>query len=126
MFSAANRSASRRKRSRSIGTSLRRAGVWFEDLTGLFAGNGEEIYKDDCCHMNKEGNILLARAIVGAIAARMATDDKPRSVALDAVDFSDQLFATPELRRLVPDPRDYDDGATDLIASGSTAPQPKR
>jgi hypothetical protein len=111
---------------RAMGASLRRAGVWFEDLTGLFAGNGEEIYRDDCCHMNKDGNIRLARAIIAAIAARMASDDKPRSVALDAVDFSDPLFASPELRRFVPNPRDYNDGAADLIASGSTAPQPHR
>jgi hypothetical protein len=111
---------------RAMGASLRRAGVWFEDLTGLFAGNGEEIYRDDCCHMNKDGNILLARAIIAAIAARMASDDKPGSVALDAVDFSDPLFASPELRRFVPNPRDYNDGAADLIASGSAASQPNR
>jgi hypothetical protein len=111
---------------RAMGASLRRAGVWFEDLTGLFADNSEEIYGDDCCHVNEEGNVLLARAIVAAVAARMATDDKPQSVALDAVDFSDPLFAGPELRRLVANPRDYNDGAADLIASGGMAPQPNR
>jgi hypothetical protein len=111
---------------RAMGASLRRAGVWFEDLTGLFVGNSEEIYSDDCCHLNEKGNTLLARAIVAAVAARIATDDKPQSVALDAVDFSDPLFAGPELRRLVSHPRDYNDGSADLIASGGTAPQPNR
>jgi hypothetical protein len=111
---------------RAMGASLRRAGVWFEDLTGLFAGNNAEVYQDDCCHLNKAGNTLLARAIVAAIAARMATDDKARPVALDSVDFSDALFADQELRRLVPDPRDYNDGSADLTAPGAAVAQPNR
>jgi|GEM_PF-550432 len=111
---------------RAMGASLGRAGVWFEDLTGLFADKSQELYIDDCCHMNKEGNNLLARAIVATIAARMATDDKTLPVTLERVDFSDTLFAGENLRRLVPDPRDYNDGSGDLIASGPAIPQQNR
>jgi len=111
---------------RAMGASLRRAGVWFEDLTGLFAGESEQIYVDDCCHVNKAGNILLARAIVASIAARMSADEKARAVALDSVDFSDSLFATEELRRFVANPRDYNDGSGDLITSAAAVAQPNR
>src|SRR5262249_21658117 len=111
---------------RAMGASLRRAGVRFEDLTGLFAGESEQIYVDNCCHVNKAGNILLARAIVAAIAARITADQKAHAVALDSVDFSDALFASEELFRLVANPRDYNDGSGDLIASGTAVAQPNR
>jgi hypothetical protein len=111
---------------RAMGASLRGAGVWFEDLTGLFAGESEQIYVDDCCHFNKTGNTLLARAIVAAITARMSADEKPHAVALDSVDFSDSLFASEELRRFVTNPDNYNDGSADLIASSPAAAQPNR
>jgi hypothetical protein len=110
---------------RAMGASLRRAGVWFEDLTGLFAGESEPIYVDDCCHVNKAGSVLLARAIVTAIAARMSADEKAHAVAFDGVDFSDSVFASEELRRFATNPRDYNDGSADAIASSSTIAQPK-
>jgi hypothetical protein len=111
---------------RAMGASLRGAGVWFEDLTGLFAGESEQIYVDDCCHFNKAGNTLLARAIVAAISARMSADETAHPVALDSVDFSDALFASEELRRFVANPRDYNDGSGDLIGSNTAIAQPKR
>lgn len=111
---------------RAMGASLRRAGVWFEDLTELFKDDSQEIYKDDCCHLNKAGNTMLAQATVATIAARIAADEKSRPVALDAVDFSDGLFTDQELRRLTPDPRDYNDGSADPIAPGTAVAQPNR
>jgi len=111
---------------RAMGASLRRAGVWFEDLTGLFAGESEQIYVDDCCHVNKTGSSLLARAIVAAIAARISADEKTPAIALDSVDFSDSVFAGEELRRLVANPHDYNDGSGDLISSGTAIAQPNR
>jgi hypothetical protein len=56
----------------------------------------------------------------------MSTDEKTHAIALDSVDFSDSVFATEELRRLVANPRDYNDGSGDLIASGTTVAQPNR
>jgi hypothetical protein len=111
---------------RRMGASLRRAGLWFEDLTGLFADNGEELYIDDCCHLNEQGNAILARAIAGAIATRVGTGDKARPVALGQVDFSDDLFAAQELLRFVLRPADYNDGSRDFIGAASkvTAPNP--
>jgi hypothetical protein len=111
---------------RAMGASLRGAGVWYEDLTGLLAGQSQQIYVDDCCHLSKAGYILLARAIVAAIAARMTADEQAHPVPLDSVDFSAALFTGEELRRFVADPRDYNDGSADSIASGTAIARPKR
>ncbi len=48
---------------------LRRAGVRFHDLSGLFEAVEEPLYTDGCCHFNVRGNELLADAIATAIAA---------------------------------------------------------
>jgi hypothetical protein len=45
------------------GPRLRRAGVSFTDLTRIFANHPEPLYVDDCCHVDKHGNELLAEAI---------------------------------------------------------------
>ena len=39
-------------------------GVNYFDLTGIFAGHPETLYRDTCCHMNDAGNELLAAAMV--------------------------------------------------------------
>ena len=52
---------------RAEGEALARDGVRFEDLTLLFADREETLYSDDCCHLNKTGNDLLARAIARSV-----------------------------------------------------------
>ena len=42
---------------------LEAAGVEFLDLSGLYAEEQRTMYSDRCCHFNKEGNDILARAI---------------------------------------------------------------
>lgn len=49
------------------GADLRRRGVEFYDLTGLFREETRTIYGDSCCHVNQLGNELLAKAIARAI-----------------------------------------------------------
>jgi len=47
---------------------LHQAGVRFRDLTPLFKDVREALYIDNCCHMGKRGNELMAQAIVDTIA----------------------------------------------------------
>ncbi len=42
----------------------------FIDATMVFANNVEDIYIDKCCHVNEEGNTLLARLIAEKILAQ--------------------------------------------------------
>jgi hypothetical protein len=51
------------------GVALRGAGVRFTDLTAIFERVEERIYRDGCCHVNRAGNEILARAISDRIAA---------------------------------------------------------
>jgi hypothetical protein len=53
---------------RERGRRLREAGVAFYDLTQVFAGREESIYRDTCCHMNAHGYGILARALADAVA----------------------------------------------------------
>jgi hypothetical protein len=48
---------------------LLREGVRFTDLTGLFRGVEESVWLDTCCHLDRHGTELLARAIGDAVAA---------------------------------------------------------
>ena len=59
---------------REKGEELRRRGVAFHDLTLLFADIREPLYVDNCCHVGKRGNELMADAIAAAIR-----DDLDRS-----------------------------------------------
>ncbi|MFM7735407.1 MAG: hypothetical protein ACKPBU_05415 [Alphaproteobacteria bacterium] len=45
-------------------------GVDALDLTDVFAGTGETVYGDDCCHLNDVGNRLLAERLVAEVASR--------------------------------------------------------
>lgn len=50
------------------GAALRRVhGVNFVDLTQIFAGETRTIYDDFCCHVNRSGAEIMARAIAAAI-----------------------------------------------------------
>ena len=54
-------------RLREAGRELVALDVPFIDLTQLYAGVTEEIYKDDCCHVNEQGYLLVADPVVEAI-----------------------------------------------------------
>ena len=51
-------------RLRAFSGDLPRQGVNYFDLTGIFAGHPETLYRDPCCHLNARGNELLAAAMV--------------------------------------------------------------
>lgn len=55
-------------RLREAGAALVRQGVAFHDLTQVFAATPEPLYEDTCCHLNRRGNELLARAVAAAAA----------------------------------------------------------
>ena len=49
------------------GEELRRQGIAFHDLTQIFAYNGDTLYMDFCCHLNRRGNELFARKVARAV-----------------------------------------------------------
>ncbi|MCH9651430.1 MAG: hypothetical protein K0U98_24605 [Deltaproteobacteria bacterium] len=57
----------------SAGQKARAEGLPFIDLTAVFRDVPQTLYTDSCCHFNLEGNFLLARAMVDAIAAGPAS-----------------------------------------------------
>jgi hypothetical protein len=75
----------------AAGEELKRLGVAFRDLTGLFEAERGRIYVDPCCHYNQRGNDMLAAEIAkfaaasiegaGALAPRPRRDTEgpPRS-----------------------------------------------
>jgi hypothetical protein len=111
---------------RAMGASLRSAGLWFEDLTDLFAGDSEDLYIDSCCHISKKGMAIVARAIASAIASRLATGEKAKTLALAQVDFTDAVFAIQELRKFLPNSPDYDGGSLDFIGTATEVRVPKQ
>lgn len=54
---------------REAGLDLAAAGVEFHDLTGLFVGVEEPLYRDTCCHVNAAGSEMVATAVAEAILA---------------------------------------------------------
>jgi hypothetical protein len=50
------------------GKDLAAKGIRFTNLTGVFQGNHATIYTDQCCHVNTEGNDLIAAKIAATIA----------------------------------------------------------
>jgi len=53
----------------AAGMDLAAAGVEFHDLTGLFAGVEEPLYRDTCCHVTAAGSERVAAAVADAILA---------------------------------------------------------
>ncbi|MEE8556930.1 MAG: hypothetical protein V3T14_03485 [Myxococcota bacterium] len=53
------------------GLALREQGVNFFDLTRIYQRVEAPVYRDDCCHINRLGNTILAREIAREIAARL-------------------------------------------------------
>ncbi|HXI01626.1 MAG TPA: hypothetical protein VNI57_00480, partial [Candidatus Saccharimonadales bacterium] len=45
------------------GEELRREGIEFHDLTGIFRDHPEPLYVDSCCHVSREGYEIVAREI---------------------------------------------------------------
>jgi hypothetical protein len=54
----------------TAGDELVSQGVPFFDLTALFAGRTETMYRDNSCHYNQAGNELLARKVASVLAGR--------------------------------------------------------
>ena len=52
---------------REAGEELRKSGVVFRDLTGIFLGEDEPVYIDDCCHFGELGHEIMARHVSDAI-----------------------------------------------------------
>ena len=51
------------------GAGLRAGGVRFHDLTGVYRGVEEPVYRDHCCHLNARGHELLGQAVAELILA---------------------------------------------------------
>jgi hypothetical protein len=99
-----------------VGQSLAASGIWFEDLTGMFAQTTQQIYSDNCCHFNQQGYDMLASAIGAAIAKRMSNPAGGRTVAIDHVALDDSIFAVAELRKFVASSPAYRDGAEEPLS----------
>lgn len=57
---------------RQRAAELAALGVHVADLTLLFRDVAETLYVDDCCHLNRAGNDLLARALVREVERHLA------------------------------------------------------
>jgi hypothetical protein len=52
-----------------FGQELATRGIAFHDLTSIFEDRGGLIYRDDCCHLNVLGNMLLKRALAAGLSS---------------------------------------------------------
>jgi hypothetical protein len=52
---------------KKAGYELQNEGIPFHDLTDIFAGNNEDLYVDDCCHIGERGNEILAQTLAGIV-----------------------------------------------------------
>jgi len=57
---------------RELGEELRRRGVNFVDLTHVFADTRETLYRDNCCHVNRDGLRIVVAAMTKSITAQIA------------------------------------------------------
>jgi hypothetical protein len=64
-------------RLREAGRALTADGVHFHDLTAVFAGHREPLYVDNCCHFNREGNLIVADQIFEVIAHDLRENSSP-------------------------------------------------
>lgn len=58
---------------RDLGKDLVRRGVTFVDLTDIYANTREALYRDNCCHVNKAGQLMVIDAIAKTIRANLAS-----------------------------------------------------
>lgn len=54
----------------AAGNELKASGVQFTDLTMVYSGHQEILYKDDCCHTNREGSDIVAKRIYETIYSK--------------------------------------------------------
>ena len=64
------------------GERLTAAGVDFVDLSRIFDDHPEELYVDDCCHVNVEGNRILGAAVGRLICERLDAPAPGRPAAV--------------------------------------------
>lgn len=55
----------------AAGQDLLQEGVWYQDLTRLFADVTLPVYRDNCCHLKKRGNEMLAATIASVIGQKL-------------------------------------------------------
>jgi len=65
------------------GARLRADGIRFVDLTGVFAGRTEPIYRDNCCHFFANGYEIVGRAVAAAVAAATLDPEPPAAGRAD-------------------------------------------
>ena len=72
-------------RMQAKGPSFHEAGVAFTDLTGVFSEVTKPVYNDGCCHMEKVGDLIMAKAIGLRICQLIAASHaNPRAGGNDA------------------------------------------
>ena len=67
------------------GQELQRQGVNYFDLTRIFAGHAETLYIDECCHLNRRGNELLAAALVQRLAPALLRHGRSAAPAAGSI-----------------------------------------
>jgi lysophospholipase L1-like esterase len=55
----------------AAGADMKAQGLPFYDLTGIFAEVPDDVYVDNCCHVNAAGNRIIAAAVAGAIVEQL-------------------------------------------------------
>jgi hypothetical protein len=98
---------------RAMGHKLKASGIWFEDLTSVFAERTETLYIDNCCHLNKAGYGILAQKIAALLAAHMSKDLRCRPVGLDTLN-EESILDLHVLRKIAASP-DYRDGSEEPL-----------
>jgi len=56
-----------------LGKDLVRRGVTFVDLTNAFANTREELYRDNCCHVNTAGQRMIVDAMVKTMRSTLGS-----------------------------------------------------
>ncbi|MEM7204320.1 MAG: Ig-like domain-containing protein [Planctomycetota bacterium] len=111
-------------RLREAGAILQRRGVAFVDLSMLFADLDETVYQDDCCHFNRRGHEVVARAIGDAVAPAFADAGAALpDVAVQALSSAPQscrLSAPLQAQALSIRARFADGGERDVTYAGTT------
>ena len=84
------------------GQELRRDGVNFFDLNGIFRDHPETLYLDRCCHLNARGNELLAAAMVERMSPALLRHGQ--AAPIPTADSVLAVAAPPPLPALSPNP----------------------
>ncbi|MEE9128277.1 MAG: hypothetical protein V3U11_14185, partial [Planctomycetota bacterium] len=90
------------------------AGVRFFDLRMLFKDITQQLYIDDCCHLNREGNAILARAIASAVCE--AVDLESATLAGIRVQHTTMVLDDPMVRQPIRVIGTFDDSKQRLVS----------